>query len=137
MEGDQELQFGNLVAAKEGEKETEEQIELRLGRKLARIKNKYEGIFLKDIKDKYTRDIVRRVRAIYKKYDKEKLENENTKEIREEKIDKRTYYVRKLGNEKMSKMILKLIKTKNATEKQIKELARFYGVDLGKIENER
>lgn len=135
MEENQDLQFGKLVAAKEGEKETEEQLELRLGRRLSRIKSKYKSIFLKDIKDKEIRDIVRRVRAIYKKYDKEKLENENKKEIKEEKTDKRTYYVQKLGNKNMSKMIINLIKTKNATEDQIKQIAEFYGVKLENIKN--
>ena len=34
-------------------------------------------------------------------------------------------------------MIVNLIKTKNATEEQIKVIADFYGVDMGKVINEK
>ena len=35
----------------------------------------------------------------------------------------------------MKKMIINLIETKNATEEQVRTIADFYGVDLGKIVN--
>ena len=136
MEDYQEVKYGGVKAAEKNEKESEEQIELRLGRCFERIKFKYKGVFLKDIEDKQKRDIVRRIRAIDRK-NKKNLKEQKEKEINNNKkeISNTSKFVKKYGNEKMARMIIGLIKTKNATEEQINKIAQFYGVDLGKIQN--
>lgn len=120
--------------AKEGEVETEEQKELRMGMNLGnarRIVNKYEGKELEEIEDEDDKDIVKIVRALDAKYEKNK--GWKKKKTSERKLN----FVQTLGNEKMGKMIINLIKTKNATEEQVKTIAEFYGVDLEKVVNNR
>lgn len=134
MEDYQEVKYGGVKAAEKNEKESEEQIELRLGRCFERIKFKYKGVFLKDIEDKQKRDIVRRIRAIDRK-NKKNLKEQKKKEIDKNATSNTIKFIKKYGNEKMARMIIGLIKTKNATEEQINKIAQFYGVDLGKIQN--
>lgn len=134
MEDYQEVKYGGVKAAEKNEKESEEQIELRLGRCFERIKFKYKGVFLKDIEDKQKRDIVRRIRAIDRK-NKKNLKEQKKKGIDKNATSNTIKFIKKYGNEKMARMIIGLIKTKNATEEQINKIAQFYGVDLGKIQN--
>lgn len=120
--------------AKEGEVETEEQKELRMGMNLGnarRIVNKYEGKELEEIEDEDDKDIVKIVMALDAKYEKNK--GWKKKKTSERKLN----FVQTLGNEKMGKMIINLIKAKNATEEQVKTIAEFYGVDLEKVVNNR
>ena len=120
--------------AKEGEVETEEQEELRLGMTLnnaRRIVNKYEGKELEEIEDEDDKSIVRIVRTLDAKYEK----NEGWK--KKKTSGRKLNFVQTLGNEKMGKMIINLIKTKNATQEQVKTIAEFYGVDLEKIVNSK
>ncbi len=120
--------------AKEGEVETEEQKELRMGMNLGnarRIVNKYEGKELEEIEDEDDKDIVKIVKTLDDKYEKNK--GWKKKKTSERKLN----LVQTLGNEKMGRMIINLIKTKNATEEQVKTIAEFYGVDLEKVVNNR
>lgn len=120
---------------KDGEKETEEQEELRLGTALGNmmtsIVNKYEGISLEEIEDEIKREIVKIIRELDENYKFEKVTKKSGIEEKKTKLK----LVQTLGNEKMSRMILNLIKTRNATEVQIKEIADFYGVNLDKVQN--
>ncbi len=130
-----------VKTVKKGEKETEEQEELRLGHALNHIRTfvmkGYEGKDLEEIKDKTDREMVRIIREIDENYeDNLKTYYEKLRKKEKDKPAKRNVkFVQKLGNEKMGKMIINLIKTKNATEEQVKTIADFYGVDLGKIAN--
>jgi hypothetical protein len=91
---------------------------------MARIGFKYKGIFLKDIEDKKKRDIVRRIRALGK------IEKKKQKESK--MIDKNDY-LEKIGKEQLGNSVMKLRKSKNATDEQLLKIAKIYGVDLEKI----
>lgn len=137
-----------IKAVKEGENETKEQEESRWGRALNYIRlyimKEYEGKSLKEIVDETDRKIVEIIRQLDKQYEVEKEQKSKTLNNEEETVqiekkvereERNVKFVQKLGNEKMKKMIMNLIKTKNATEEQVKTIADFYGVDLGKIIN--
>lgn len=122
-----------VKVAQEGEKETKQQEEVRLGQAFDHIKanivKEYEGINITEIENEDDREIVSIMRQIEKEY------GNNSNDIIQMK--KRANFVQTLGNEKMGKMIINLIKTKNATEEQVKTIAEFYGVDLEKVVNNR
>jgi len=134
-----------VKVAKKGEEETAEQKEKRMSVVWHNInKNvvkKYEGISLENIKDKVEREITRIIRELTEIYPKNKngiaARKENLAQIKTTKKRGKAHFVKTVGNEKMKKMIVNLIKTKNATEEQIKVIADFYGVDMGKVINEK
>ena len=137
-----------ISAAKEGEEETEEQEEIRLGQALKTVKRFiipiYEGRKIEEIENEEDREIVRVVRMLDEKYEDNRItflrnlkEKKKIKKDDEETSRRKINLVQKLGNEKMGKMIINLIKTKNATQEQVKTIAEFYGVDLEKVVNSK
>lgn len=122
----QENKYIGLKAAKEGEKETEEQKEMRLGRFLNRIEFKYSGIFLKEIEDKRRRDVVRRIRALGRK-NKEKKKQEELETVN------KSEFVERIGEKQLANIVIKLRETRNATDEQMLEIAKLYGMDLKEI----
>ena len=115
-----------IKTTKNREEETAEQRETRLGTVYYYIRNsvikKYEGKNLEEIEDEIDRKIVERFNGL------DEL-------IRKAKEKRKGHFVQRFGNEKMKKLILNLIKTKNANEEQLMQIADFYGVDMGKIIN--
>ena len=131
-----------VKVVKKGEKETEQQKEQRLFHALivirGEIMKKYENQRLDKIEDADDREIVRIIRELDEKYPKYKKEKkESSGQIKPTKQRDKLHFVKTVGNEKMKKMIVNLIKTKNATEEQIKVIADFYGIDMGKVINEK
>lgn len=117
-----------IETIREGENETPEQEETRLWNVYRYIKynivTQYDKKELNQIENKYDRTIVEKFRNIEEKVkSSEKERNRNLK------------IVQKIGNKNMQKMILNLITTKNATEAQVEEIAKFYGIELGKVIN--
>lgn len=111
-----------VIAAKDGEEETEEQKELRLGvllNDLTELVNKYQNIDIEDIEDYRDKEIVRIIRELTNKYEKNKVG-----------MNKKTSIS---GTQELSTALLNLSETRNATENQIRILANYYGVDLEKI----
>lgn len=130
-----------VKVAKTGEKETKKQKEQRMSGVWWNLNNKvikkYEGISIEDIKDNVDKEIVRIIRGLQEAYPKNKTGKSNTIQVKPTKQRGKAHFVKTVGNEKMKKMIVNLIKTKNATEEQIKVIADFYGVDMGKVINEK
>ncbi|MBQ6992260.1 MAG: hypothetical protein IJN50_05070 [Clostridia bacterium] len=133
--------LSNVKIAKKGEKENEEQKEKRMSKVWWNLNNKivkkYEGISLENIKDKVDKEIVRIIRELQEIYPKNKRGQSKLISNKNNKKRGKAHFVKTVGNEKMKKMIVNLIKTKNATEEQIKVIADFYGVDMGKVINEK
>jgi len=132
--------ISGVTAAKTREEETAEQTEMRLGRAFTRIKTKYQGIYLNDIEDERIRDIVRRIRLLERVY-KRRLKYQEAKKT-ENKSGNKIDIVQKYGKEEIRKRIREVGTAKGATEEEILEVEKFYGINSyqrgrGKDENYR
>lgn len=115
--------------AKEGEKETEEQEEVRWGSALnnirTRVVNKYEGKELEQIENEEDREIVRIIRTVLTKYENNKRGIK--KKISDNDMESVDY------SKELAKAIWNLVRTRKATVEQIRIIADYYGVDLEEL----